>query len=72
MVSTGARTRKNKSAAWGALTKITGAEPCAVHSAVKEDEGIGATNPVAVVSTQRKKRKPGPAVSNVSSRGGFS
>ena len=29
-----------------------------VNSAAKEDEGAGATNPVAVVSTQRKKRRP--------------
>ena len=65
MVSPGERTRKNKSVAWGVLTKIRALS-------VKEDEGIGATNPVAVVSTQRKKRKPGPAVSNVTSRGGFS
>ena len=54
MVSTGARKRKHKSAAWG-VDEDYCAE-AAVHSAVKEDEGIGATDSVAVVSTQRKKR----------------
>ena len=53
MVSTRSRKRKET----GGADEDTYAE-ADVNSAAMEDEGAGATNPVAVVSTQRKKRRP--------------
>ena len=50
------RSRKRKQIV-GAADEDTYAE-ADVHSAVKEDGGTGATNPLAVVLTQLKKRRP--------------